>query len=125
MKGFLAIMDWDGGNRVAKYQDFDVEAEALAHVTAHLSKYHNAFVIAKPNDSFTSWLVDPVANTLSVDFPVIIPSTDAERIEQAFTLGDKDHVIKAMFLEFENRISALEGGAVKSEIETLLEAKLP
>ena len=52
-------------------------------------------------------------------------STPEARIDQAFTLGDKDHIIKAMFLEFENRISVLEGGTVKSEIETSLKAKLP
>lgn len=125
MKNFLAIMNWGGDNRVAKYQDFDTEAEAVDHTVLHSAKFPNAFIVTKPNSSFASWLVNPLAKTLSIDFPVIVPPTDAERVDAAFSSGDKDQIIKAVFLDFENRIRVLEGKEVATDILTSLKDKLP
>ena len=125
MKNFLAIMSWDGDNRVAKYQDFDSATQAVDHIDLNSTKFPNAFTATKPNNSFSSWLVDPLTKTLSIDFPVIVPPTDAERIDVAFPQTDAGHVTKEMFLDFENRISALEGKGIKTEIETSLKNKLP
>ena len=58
--------------------------------------------------------------------PYVVPPlpTDEERLDIAFSSSDKDQIIKAIFIEFENRISVLENGIAKSETE-LLESKLP
>ena len=64
--GYVAIMDWTVGNRVAKYASFVDLAAAEAHVANFSGKYPNAFVTTDPGDSTDDWLVDPVARTVSV-----------------------------------------------------------
>ncbi len=62
MKQFIAIVSWDGNNRCTKFQDFDVEADATAHVVGF-----GGIVVSKPNGGVRDWLVDPVGKTVSVD----------------------------------------------------------
>ena len=87
----------------------------------------NNIILVYSNEQFDGQekLTDQDQEVIDFLAPPPPPLTDAQRIDRAFSQTDAGHVTKGMFLEFENRISALEGGPVKSEIETLLEAKLP
>ena len=80
---FLAIVAWDGANRVAKYQDYPTEAEAVAHVARVATNFPDAFVAPHPGAGPRDWLVDPVAKTLSVLVPssVLIASKATKRDE--------------------------------------------
>jgi len=63
MKAFIAMVGWTGGNRPAKYQDFDVEAEADAHVAVF-----GGFSSPNPGGGDPRyWIVDAVAKTLTYD----------------------------------------------------------
>ncbi|MBI4005759.1 MAG: hypothetical protein HY356_03730 [Gammaproteobacteria bacterium] len=62
---YIAIVDYDQDNRVTKYQDYKTQAEADAHVTRVLGKYPKAFTALDPGGGFSSWLVDPIAKTVS------------------------------------------------------------
>ena len=84
----------------------------LAPTEYIVSDYTDGDVLAADGVS-----LEPAANE--------IQPTDAERIDSAFSQTDAGHVIKAMFLDFENRISAVEGKGAKTEIETSLKNKLP
>lgn len=127
MKSHIAVMQATADNRVAKYQDFDTKPVAQAHVAAHLANYPNAFVAPKPNDTFSSWLIDPGAKTLSIDFPVIVPPTNEERIDAAFPQTDTARVLFEYLFELTNRVIAREGGTAltRTQFKTRLKAKLP
>jgi hypothetical protein len=53
----VAIMAWDGSNRVTKYQDFETEAMALAHVAGNVERFPNAFVGEAPAGDAADWMV--------------------------------------------------------------------
>ena len=128
VKPFVAVMDWTVENRVAKFQDFDIEQDALDHVGLHLGKHPNAFVIPKPNDSFFSWLIDGGNKTVSVSFlPPPTPPTDEERIDTAFPQSDSARVIFEVLFELTNRTIALEGGAAvtRAQFKDFMKGKLP
>ena len=61
MKAFVAIVALDG-DKVAKYQDFDTQAEADAHV-----EEHGGFVVEGIDGDFEYWYCDPVARTAVKD----------------------------------------------------------
>ena len=128
MKDFIAVMKWDGGNRVTKFQDFGVKDDADAHVGTHADNFPNAFVVSKPNDSFGSWLVDPITKTVSIDFPVIVPPTLTERVAKiAESTSDADVLQFKMMFRFKNSILRLEGKPTltKAQFLTFLESELP
>ena len=77
---FLAIVEWTADNRVAKYQDFRTRAEA----NAHISDVEKGFVVSHPGGGFADWLVDPVAETLTIE-----PDLDALRTRAAQNIKDE------------------------------------
>ncbi len=68
----LAIVSWGADDRVTKYQDYQTEVEAAAHVTRVKDSFPNAFVTPHPGGGFRDWLVDPVAKTVSVVPPPLV-----------------------------------------------------
>lgn len=120
-------MNWDSFNRVAKYQDFNTEAEAQAHIVGNQAAYPDAFAVSKPNDEFQSWLIDPATKNVSISFPVVIKPTDEERIDAAFPQTDVARVIFEAFFEVANRLQALEGKSpiTRDQLKTWLKSKLP
>lgn len=73
---YLAIVAWTITNRLAKYQDYANEPEAIAHVARVVEKFPGAFVVENPGGSPTDWLIDPVAKTVSI---LPLPSALIER----------------------------------------------
>jgi len=62
MKANIAVVKVKN-NRIAKYQDFDVKAEADSHVVTY-----GGFTVLKPNSGIMPyWVVDSVAQTLTYD----------------------------------------------------------
>ena len=61
MKDYIAIVK-NEGNKVAKYQDFDTQSEADAHVATY-----GGFVDEKPSDRIDYWIVDADKKTLTYD----------------------------------------------------------
>ena len=61
MKIFIAVVKHEN-NKVTKYQDFDTQAEADAHVATY-----GGFVDDKPSDRFEYWVVDADKKTLTYD----------------------------------------------------------
>ena len=61
MKAFIACVKTDG-TKVAKYQDFDTEADAQAHISTY-----GGFVAATPSGTVPFWIADTVAKTLTHD----------------------------------------------------------
>ena len=98
---FIAVMSYDGSNRVEKYGRFGTQAAADAHVAAFIGQYTDAFVTSDPGSSADEWLVDPVAHTISISAtPVVPPSVISfDDFEARFTAGEwdaaTDHVYEA------------------------------
>ncbi len=87
MKPFIAVVGWTGENRIAKFQDFDTEAEANNHVLTY-----GGFIAPSPGPRHEDWLVDPVAKTLSVD---VVPPVKPTKVlfddfEARFTVQEWD-----------------------------------
>ena len=61
MKVFIAVVKHEN-NRVTKYQDFDTQAEADAHVATY-----GGFVDDKPSERVKYWIVDADKKTLTYD----------------------------------------------------------
>ena len=61
LKVFIAVVKHEN-NRVTKYQDFDTQVEADAHVATY-----GGFVDDKPSDRLKYWVVDADKKTLVFD----------------------------------------------------------
>ena len=62
MKNYIAIVR-NENNRITKYQDFDVESDADAHVVTY-----GGFVVPKPSsERMIYWVVDADAETVTYD----------------------------------------------------------
>lgn len=61
MENYIAVVS-HADNKITKYQDFALEADANAHVSAH-----GGFVCAKPNGILNYWVVDADKKTLTYD----------------------------------------------------------
>ena len=62
MKDYIAVVK-NENNKITKYQDFDTQSEADAHVSAH-----GGFVVDKPvSDRMDYWVVDADKETLTYD----------------------------------------------------------
>ena len=82
-KPFLAIMKTEPDGRVAKFLDFEIEADALAHVEAFKDTYPDAFVVNHVGD-ILDLVCDKVAKTVEVvarPVPVILPSANELRLQ--------------------------------------------
>lgn len=74
---FIAIMGVTEDNRVAKYQPFETQAEADAHVAEFGDRYPAAFVVADPPDTIDNLRVDVQARRVTAD-PVPPPPPPPE-----------------------------------------------
>lgn len=83
MKDYLAIVSWTSDNRVAKYQDFDTQAQAQAHVDGWCvdNGFLNAFVAKTPNQTRSHWLVNSLEKTVSIVVPPPEPDNSIEVVE--------------------------------------------
>lgn len=54
---FVAVMKTEPDGRVAKYQDFDTEADALAHVDKFKDRFPGAFVTQDRAENILDWKV--------------------------------------------------------------------
>ena len=61
MKDWIAVVS-SANNKVTKYQDFDTEDEAKAHI-----KTHGGFVDESPSDLAEYWTVNAKKKTLTAD----------------------------------------------------------
>ncbi len=82
---FLAIMSATPDNRVAKYQNFQTEAEAGAHVLAFVADFPTAFVVPQIGVPDSHWRIDMVAKTVVIDPPTPPQpvATGAQMIDEA------------------------------------------
>ena len=77
---FVAIMSATPDNRVAKFQNFQTETEADAHVALFADRFPDAFVVSEPAEPDGHWLIDMALKTLTIDPP---PPPDFAAIDQA------------------------------------------
>ena len=82
--GFVAIMAVTPENRLAKYQVFSTEAEANAHVARFTGRFPDGFVVAEPAGPWSHWLIDMVAQTVTIDVPPPPPPPPESDVIQAF-----------------------------------------
>lgn len=95
MKAFISIIAVDG-DRVAKYQDFDTQAEAEAHT----AEYSGLFAAASPTGNITHYKV--VSGALVLDPPPAPPPDPLTKL----TISDR-------FTDAEiDIVSALSGGTM-------------
>jgi hypothetical protein len=84
MKQFIAVVDWDGATgRVGKFQDFDTEEEASAHVerARENNKWPLAFVAESPGGGWAGLKVISVGELASEAPPVVEqPPTVEDRL---------------------------------------------
>lgn len=91
MEDFIAVVAWNGSNRITKFMDFNTQPEAAAHVAAHAGKYPAAFVAARPEQGgYRDWLVDGLAGTLGYDPPATVYPTvvSFDDFEARFTAAE-------------------------------------
>tara|TARA_R100001086_G_C11812097_1_gene251819 strand:- start:161 stop:526 length:366 start_codon:yes stop_codon:yes gene_type:complete len=62
MENFVSITGVTSDNRVAKYQPFALEADAVSHAANY-----NGFAAPNPGGSIAFWIVDADAKTLTYD----------------------------------------------------------
>jgi hypothetical protein len=89
MKDFVAIIKNTSGV-VDKYQDFDVEADAVSHV-----EQYGGFVVADPGGQTNYWIVNEAANTVvndqdQADADTLARSWDILRADRNTKLTDSD-----------------------------------
>lgn len=63
----IVVVAWTAENRLAKYQDYLTETEALAHVARVADDFPDAFTALHPGGGPGDWLIDPVAKMLALD----------------------------------------------------------
>jgi hypothetical protein len=73
MKRFIAVVKSTGGV-LDKYQDFDLEADANAHVVAY-----GGYVASSPGGDTKFWIYDSVAKTITHD----AAAEEADRVDRA------------------------------------------
>lgn len=116
---YLAVVAWDTDFRIAKYQDYLTEAEAVQHVARVLANFPDAFVAEDPGGGFRNWLIDPVAKSLSVVANPPSPGpTNDEIYDQVI---QNQHVFKAYVLAVNDGSvvpgSNMTGAALKAAVK--------
>lgn len=61
---YVAIMQVNG-QECAKYQKFDSEAQAEAHISEHIGRFPDAFVVPMPSFPMNRWVCDPASQTIT------------------------------------------------------------
>ena len=105
---FTAIMNVQG-NRVAKYMDFDTEAEALQHVANNVATWPNAIVVETLNDVIANWWVE---NQIVTVVPIVPPTSnqiDTDTLNA--TLIGEGSVVRALGLIMFEEINKLRQNA--------------
>lgn len=59
---YLSITGVTSDNKLAKYQSFELEADAIAHAVTY-----NGFSIADPGGNQSFWIIDMAAGTIDVN----------------------------------------------------------
>ena len=91
MKSFIAIVAWTFENRIAKFEHFDTQEEAVAHV-----EEYGGFVIEKPSDETCDWLIDPVNKAVVIN---VLPPNPGPTNEEIYNQVMKNQkVLKAFVL---------------------------
>lgn len=76
MEQFIAVMRWKADGRVAKYQDFATQEDALKHVELFSSRWSEAFVTVTPEQGdISDWVVANGALTYD-PLPIPVPQPD-------------------------------------------------
>lgn len=122
----VAIVAWTDDFRIAKYAEFDTEAEANEHVKRVAGRFPDAFVAEKPDAPIGDWLIDSKSVSIS-RLPAPAPPTDEERIDSAFPKTDTALVIFEAFFELANDVRSLreQGAITRAQLKDWLKAKLP
>ena len=109
LKVFIAVVKHEN-NRVTKYQDFDTQAEADAHVATY-----GGFVDDKPSDRMNYWIVDADKKTLVFD-EALCKSDDAAIAAVAYK-----EVRAAAYPDVRDQIDALwKGGDAATAMKTIV-----
>lgn len=87
MKQFMAVVSVSG-DRIAKYQDFDTQAEADSHVAEY-----GGFAVETPaTGSMDFWVVDEIAKTITHDSAA--EDADALNRKWAEVRSNRDRLLK-------------------------------
>jgi hypothetical protein len=79
---WIAVVDVTQDGRIAKFQEYETEADAAAHVDRVLPQYPDAFVVQRPAGDGKQplfWKLDKSAKTAVVDVPVEYVREKVER----------------------------------------------
>ena len=110
---YIAIMSWTVNNRVAKYQPFATQAEALAHVARFSARWPNAFVAEVADDRCNDWRIDPLLRKIVVDPPLPPPiPTAAELVAKR---ASNDPLLAAM-IRRQARVEGKTAAQVQAEL---------
>lgn len=87
---YLAIVKVNGSGRVEKYQEYQTEAEAEAHVARVVDTYPLSYSVLSPGGYFADWLCNVVAKTVVLDpLPVVKPTVISyETFQDRFTAAE-------------------------------------
>ena len=111
MKNYIAVVKNENG-KVTKYQDFDTQSDADAHVATY-----SGFVVDKPSsERMDYWVVDADKKTVTYDKSTA-DSYDAELIAVAY----KD-VRRAAYPEIGDQLDALwKGGDAQAAMKVIVD----
>ena len=117
MSSFLAIMKWDGSNRIEKSMPFRTQREVDDHIATHLGRFPDAFVAVDPPGQVSDLLVDPVAKTVSLSvLPLPSPPTNAVILDETMR---RDAAYRGLL-----RTVATQQGITEAAMRTLVEAAM-
>ena len=109
LKVFIAVVKHEN-NRVTKYQDFDTQAEADAHVATY-----GGFVDDKPSDRMDYWVVDADKETDTYD------KSTADSDDAALAAVAYKKVRRAAYPEIGDQLDALwKGGDAATAMKTIV-----
>ena len=111
MKDFIAVVK-NENNKVTKYQDFDVESDADAHVVTY-----GGFVVPKPSsDRMDYWVVDADKKTVTYD------KSTADSDDAALAAVAYKAVRRAAYPEIGDQLDALwKGGDAQVAMKVLVD----
>ena len=76
---YIAIVTFDKIGRATKWQEYETEADALAHVDRVQQTFLEAYAAINPGGGYRDWLCDPIAKTITFDpLPIKPPPPDLD-----------------------------------------------